>query len=156
MKLLRLYQFLLYWVKIPFAGSKLRWSCAILCASSNVSDAQGRQGILLFAFISQGSRAQVENQVQAVQKAPGSKQLEVLIMLWAQRWGKECQKTQHILLEKTKATELVALLDYPNIAATHLSSSSAGVADGLSNHFIDLQLLPTQILYLLAFRLCCF
>lgn len=30
---------------------------------------------------------------------------------------------------------------------THLSSSSARVADGLSNHFIDLQLFQTQILY---------
>ena len=67
--------------KLPFARTKFRRSRAILGARSNIPDTQGSQGILLFPFIRQGSGAQVKNQVQAVQKAPGSKQLEVLIML---------------------------------------------------------------------------
>lgn len=66
---------------IPFARSKFRRSCAILGACSDIPDAQGSQRILLFSFVCQGCGAQVKNQVQAVQKAPGSKQLEVLIML---------------------------------------------------------------------------
>ena len=52
--------------KLPFAGTKFRRSRALLGASSNIPDTQGSQRIFLLPFISQGSRAQVKNQVQAV------------------------------------------------------------------------------------------
>lgn len=58
--------------KIPFSRTEFRRSCAILGTCGNIPDTQGSQRILLFAFICQGSGAQVEDQVEAVQKAPGS------------------------------------------------------------------------------------
>lgn len=65
----------------PFARTKFWRSCAILGACSNISDTKGSKRIFLFPFICKCCGAQVQNQVQAVQKTPGSEQLEVLIML---------------------------------------------------------------------------
>lgn len=65
----------------PFARTKFWRSCAILGACCNISDTKGSKRIFLFPFICQCCGAQVQNQVQAVQKTPGSQQLKVLIML---------------------------------------------------------------------------
>lgn len=47
--------------KIPFSRTKFRRSCAILGTCGNIPDTQGSQRILFFAFICQGSGAQVED-----------------------------------------------------------------------------------------------
>ena len=66
---------------VPFARAQFGRACAFLGACGDVSHTQGGQGVLLLALVGQGGGAQVEDQVQAVQQAPGPQQLEVLVVL---------------------------------------------------------------------------
>lgn len=116
---------------LPFPWAKFRRSCSVLGSGGNVSDPQRCQGIFLLPFISQGGGAQVQYQIQAVQKAPGSQELKVLIMLSKHKPGSQMCPT---LLSCYMYILCVKQYFY-------LSSSSARVTDGLSNHLIDFQLL---------------
>lgn len=117
---------------IPFARPQFGRAYSLLCTRKDVSDSEGSQWVLLFPLVSQGCGAEVQYEEEAIEQAPGAQQLEVLEVLLRK------DKTRH-QQGKPHQTEGTCT---PN--ASYLTTSATRVADGLSNHVVDLKLSEEQ------------
>lgn len=70
---------------LPFSRSQLGRAHSLFGSSNDIADAKGSQGVFLLSLISQGCGAEVQDEKQAVQQAPSTEQLEVLVVLTSRK-----------------------------------------------------------------------